>query len=71
LSLCIFGRADIGYLQTIDFRRRLIEDCLLIGLSSQAGDFWRGALKAVWRKCGKPGCACAQPGHLGHGRSTT
>jgi hypothetical protein len=21
----------------------------------------------VWRKCGKPNCACAQPGHRGHG----
>jgi hypothetical protein len=27
----------------------------------------RGALNAVWRKCGKPNCACAQPGHRGHG----
>ena len=34
---------------------------------SQAGDFRRGALNAVWRKCGKPNCACAQPGHRGHG----
>ncbi len=21
----------------------------------------------VWRKCGKPNCECAQPGHRGHG----
>jgi len=21
----------------------------------------------VWRKCGKPNCACARPGHRGHG----
>ena len=21
----------------------------------------------MWRKCGKPNCACAQPGHRGHG----
>ena len=26
-----------------------------------------GALNAVWRKCGKPNCACARPGHRGHG----
>ncbi len=26
-----------------------------------------GALNVVWRKCGKPNCACAQPGHRGHG----
>jgi hypothetical protein len=39
----------------------------LFGLISQAGDFRRGALNAVWRKCGKPNCACARPGHRGHG----
>ena len=39
----------------------------LFGLMAQAGDFRRGALNAVWRKCGKPNCACAQPGHRGHG----
>ena len=26
-----------------------------------------GKLNAVRRKCGKPDCACAQPGHPGHG----
>ena len=39
----------------------------LFGLISQVGDFRRGALNAVWRKCGKPNCACARPGHRGHG----
>ena len=39
----------------------------LFGLIAQAGDFRRGALNLVWRKCGKPNCACAQPGHRGHG----
>jgi hypothetical protein len=39
----------------------------LFHLISQAGDFRRGALNAVLRKCGKPNCACAQPGHRGHG----
>ncbi|MGH3158657.1 MAG: DUF6788 family protein [Streptosporangiaceae bacterium] len=34
---------------------------------SQVGDFRRGALNAVRRKCGKPNCACAAPGHPGHG----
>jgi hypothetical protein len=34
---------------------------------SRVGDFRRGALSAVRRKCGKPNCACAQPGHPGHG----
>ncbi len=39
----------------------------LFGLISQVGDFRRGALNAVWRKCGKPNCACARPGQRGHG----
>ena len=39
----------------------------LFALISQVGDFRRGALNAVWRKCGKPNCACAQPGNRGHG----
>ena len=33
----------------------------------QIGDFRRGSLNEVRRKCGKPGCACAAPGHPGHG----
>jgi hypothetical protein len=31
------------------------------------GDFRRGSLNAVRRKCGKRSCACAQPDHPGHG----
>jgi hypothetical protein len=31
------------------------------------GDFRRGSVSENWRKCGKPGCACAAPGHRGHG----
>jgi hypothetical protein len=31
------------------------------------GDFRRGSLNEVRRKCGKPNCACAAPDHLGHG----
>jgi len=34
---------------------------------SRVGAFRRGALNAVWRKCGKPNCRCAQPGQRGHG----
>lgn len=34
---------------------------------AQVGDFRRGSLSAVFRKCGKPNCACAAPGHRGHG----
>jgi hypothetical protein len=31
------------------------------------GDFRRGTLSAVFRRCGKPNCRCAQPGERGHG----
>ena len=34
---------------------------------SQTGDFRRGIISVVYRKCGKPNCACAKPGHPGHG----
>ncbi len=54
-----FSGRDLAWLE-----RRRAE---LFGLISQVGDFRRGALNAVWRKCGKPNCACAQPGHRGHG----
>ncbi|MGO8960758.1 MAG: DUF6788 family protein [Streptosporangiaceae bacterium] len=54
-----FSGRDLAWLE----RRR----AGLFALISQVGDFRRGALNAVWRKCGKTGCACAQPGHRGHG----
>ena len=31
------------------------------------GDFRRGSITENYRRCGKPNCACAQPGHPGHG----
>jgi hypothetical protein len=34
---------------------------------SQVGDFRPGSLNEVRRRCGKPNCACAAPGHPGHG----
>jgi hypothetical protein len=34
---------------------------------SGVGDFRRGRLSAVFRKCGKPSCRCARPGDPGHG----
>ena len=43
------------------------ERARLYSVLSQVGDFRRGALNAVRRKCGKPNCQCAQPGHPGHG----
>jgi hypothetical protein len=54
-----FSGRDLAWLE-----RRRAE---LLALISQVGDFRRGALNAVWRRCGKSNCACAQPGHRGHG----
>ena len=31
------------------------------------GDFRRGSVSENYRKCVKPNCACAAPGHPGHG----
>jgi hypothetical protein len=31
------------------------------------GDFRRGSITENYRRCGKRNCACAQPGHRGHG----
>jgi len=31
------------------------------------GDFRRGTVSVLYRKCGKKNCACAQEGHPGHG----
>ena len=39
----------------------------LYTLLSSVGDFRRGSVTENYRKCGKPNCACAQPGHPGHG----
>jgi hypothetical protein len=54
-----FSGRDLAWLE-----RRRAELFALIG---QVGDFRRGALNAVWRRCGKPNCGCAQAGHRGHG----
>jgi hypothetical protein len=47
-----------------DLERRREDLCRELG---QVGDFRRGSLNEVRRKCGKPNCACVQPGHPGHG----
>lgn len=33
----------------------------------EVGDFRRGIISVIYRKCGKKYCACAKAGHLGHG----
>ena len=47
-----------------DLERRRAELYAELG---QVGDFRRGSLNEAFRKCGKPNCACAAPGHPGHG----
>lgn len=42
-------------------RARLLERLAAVG------DFRRGSVSENYRRCGKPNCACAQPGHPGHG----
>lgn len=37
----------------------------------QIGEFRRGSLNQVVRKCGKPNCACRRKDHPGHGPMTT
>jgi hypothetical protein len=34
---------------------------------SATGDFRRGIISVIYRKCGKKNCACARSGHPGHG----
>jgi hypothetical protein len=40
---------------------------LLYARLAATGDFRRGSVSENYRKCGKPNCACARPGHPGHG----
>src|SRR5271154_2935907 len=39
----------------------------LYALLAATGDFRRGSVTQNYRRGGKPTCACAQPGHPGHG----
>jgi uncharacterized protein YdcH (DUF465 family) len=34
---------------------------------TETGDFRRGTISVVYRKCGKRNCVCAEEGHSGHG----
>jgi hypothetical protein len=39
----------------------------LLARLAAIGDMRPGSINATYRRCGKPNCACAQPGHRGHG----
>jgi hypothetical protein len=58
----VAGDDSVDQLARLESRR----DDLLAELA-QVGDFRRGSLSEVFRRCGKPNCACAVPGHRGHG----
>ena len=49
-------------LEALEEQRRL-----LYRQVAEVGDFRRGIISVNYRKCGKPNCACRQPGHPGHG----
>ncbi len=49
-------------LAELEWRRDRLRDELAL-----VDDFRPGSLSAVMRRCGKPNCACASPGHPGHG----
>ena len=53
--------------QPVDFPELEHQRSELYGDLSRVGDFRRGAINAVRRKCGKANCACADPAHPGHG----
>jgi hypothetical protein len=42
----------------------------LLAQLGQVGDFRRGSVSVTFRRCGKANCACARPGHPGHGPRT-
>lgn len=42
----------------------------LLAQLGQVGDFRRGSVSVTYRRCGKANCACARPGHPGHGPRT-
>lgn len=37
----------------------------------QIGEFRRGSINVVFRKCGKSNCVCSEQNHPGHGPQTT
>src|SRR5258708_32930413 len=39
----------------------------LLARLAATGDVRPGSINVTYRRCGKPNCACAQPGHPGHG----
>lgn len=51
--------------ETIESLEKKRED--LYQQLKETGDFRRGIISVIYRKCGKSNCACAKEGHPGHG----
>lgn len=51
--------------ETIESLEKKRED--LYQQLKETGDFRRGIISVIYRKCGKRNCACAKEGHPGHG----
>ncbi len=49
-------------IKKLELKRKRLHESLM-----ELGDFKRGTISVNYRKCGKKNCACAKPGHLGHG----
>ena len=49
-------------LETLELERTQLYEQL-----QALGDFRPGIISVNFRKCGKKNCACARPGHVGHG----
>jgi hypothetical protein len=43
------------------------ERAALLHQLADSADMRRGSITEVYRRCGKPNCACAESGHRGHG----
>jgi hypothetical protein len=52
-----------GAIESLELRRKE-----LLRRLTRLGDFRRGNVSALRRKCGKKNCACAEPTHPGHPR---
>jgi len=53
-----------GTIRALEQQRAHLRDQL-----ASIGDLRPGSLVGRYRRCGKPGCHCAQPGAVGHGPS--
>jgi len=62
MSNQIIGGIMDETLSSLERKRELLYKQL-----QETGDFRRGTISVLYRKCGKKNCVCAQEGHPGHG----